>query len=273
VNAPTTHKLHNVFDIEAIPHKNCLANHNHEGENGIPAAVCHRAISMVMLPILIAVDGSSVSVQQPIIAGIHHIGRDFDQHHSNEALEGLAVRCERHVIQVVTKEVRDNWPVLVTWNGRGFDMPMLYAAGFEHGVDLGWLAHEAYRDRFRGRQHMDLQETFTLGGAGRAARMAAAAQRLGWPGKLDVDGKSVERLWNTGGMAQKKLVQYNGLDTLQQAAILLRVLFVQRTIQRHAYVEGSRQLIDMARKELVPFDGIGPEHLVAPTEALDRIAE
>jgi predicted PolB exonuclease-like 3'-5' exonuclease len=273
VTAPNQNiRRHIVFDIETIPHPLCRS-HNHEGEHGIPAPVCHRAISMVMLPIEIESNGASIVVQAPIIAGVHSIGASFAKHDSSDALDELAVKCERHIIECMTKEVRANWPILVTWNGRGFDLPMLYSAGFEHGVDIGWLTHESYRDRYRGRQHLDLQDAFTLGGAGRAARMAAAAQRLGWPGKLDVDGKSVEHLWRTGAMAHRALIQYNGLDTLQEAAIMLRVLFVQGAISKHICFDGTRQLIEMASKALFPFDGLKSQHLIPPWEALDRLAE
>jgi hypothetical protein len=260
-----------VFDIESVAHPIC-ATHNHEGEHGMPAATCFRAVSMVMLPIEIDHDGGVIAVRDPIVAGLDQIGQGFDRHDSSEALDELAMRCERHIVETMTKEVRTYWPVLVTWNGRGFDLPMIFAAGFEHGVDLKWMAHEAYRDRYRGRQHLDLQEVFSLGGAGRNARMAFAAQRLGWPGKLDVDGKSVEHLWRTGAFAQNKLVQYNGLDTLQQAAILLRVLLVQGMLAKPLCIAGTEQLIDMARREVFPFDGIRPGHLVKPSEELERLS-
>lgn len=264
-------KRYTVFDVESIQHPACR-RHNHDGETGMPAAICHRAVSMVMLPIEIDNDNISILVKSPIVAGIHHVGHDFVQHDSSEALDDLASKCERHIVETITKEVRAYWPVLATWNGRGFDLPMVFAAGFEHGVDVKWMAHDAYRDRYRGRQHLDLQEVFSLGGAARSARMASAAQRLGWPGKLDVDGKSVEHLWRTGQSAHNKLIQYNGLDTIQQAAILLRVLAVQGMIPKHLSIAGTRQLIDMVRQEVFPFDGISPVHQVKPMEELDRFS-
>lgn len=264
-------KRFTVFDVESIQHPIC-STHNHEGEHGMPAATCFRAVSMVMLPIEIDYDRDTIAVKAPIVAGLDRIGQGFDGHHSSEALDDLAMRCERHIVETMTHEVRTHWPVLVTWNGRGFDIPMIFAAGFEHGVDVKWTAHDAYRDRYRGRQHLDLQEVFSFGGAGRNARMAFAAQRLGWPGKLDVDGKSVDHLWRTGGCAQKKLVQYNGLDTLQEAAILLRALFVQGMLAKPLCIAGTEQLIDMARREVFPFDGINAGHLVKPTEEIERFS-
>jgi len=88
-------------------------------------------------------------------------------------------------------------PVLVSWNGSGFDLPVMKYRALLHGIDAsayygppGQRAFEAYDYRF-GEHHIDLMDA--LSGFGASDRMGLDAfQRLaGLPGKTVTEGHRV----------------------------------------------------------------------------------
>ena len=134
-------------------------------------------------------------------------------------------------------------PVLVSWNGRGFDLPLVIARCVRHGIVAPWLWDRDFEDRYRGMHHVDLQDAVSLRGAGRPSRMAAFASLTGWPGKVGVDGSDVEGLWNGGEMGQSAVRDYNLSDVACEAAILLRVLLCRAAITVEEYRVAARALL------------------------------
>lgn len=91
-------------------------------------------------------------------------------------------------------------PILVTWNGRGFDLPVLHYRALLHGISASryWDTGEDdntfkwnnYLNRFHQR-HTDLMDVLS-GYEGRAAApLHEIAAMLGFPGKLDMTGGDV----------------------------------------------------------------------------------
>ncbi len=113
-------------------------------------------------------------------------------------------------------------PTLVTFNGRGFDLPVLELAALSERISVGdWFAS---RDRFRGR-HLDLMDYLSnYGGWRMSGGLNMLAKRLGLPGKTGVDGSQVYDMWLAGKQAE--IEEYCLRDVLDMYFVFLRVMVV-----------------------------------------------
>lgn len=94
-------------------------------------------------------------------------------------------------------------PQLVSWNGSGFDIPvMIYRAMqydlaapllFEEGDNARDMRYNNYVNRFHTR-HLDLMDRFSQYGASARQKMDVVASLYGLPGKTDIDGSMVSDL-------------------------------------------------------------------------------
>jgi len=101
-------------------------------------------------------------------------------------------------------------PQLVSWNGGGFDLPVLNYRALAHGLcaprywDLGEDDREFrfnnYINRFHMR-HLDLMDVLSMYQARASAPLDEMAKLCGFPGKLGMDGSAVWAAWRSGGIA------------------------------------------------------------------------
>lgn len=123
-------------------------------------------------------------------------------------VEGLRVHSfvdrdgqgEGKVIQAFFSTLEKHTPQLVSWNGGGFDLPVLHYRGLLHGVvaDKYWDQGEDDRDfkwnNYIGRyhsRHMDLMDLLALYQPKNNAPLDMMAKLCGFPGKLGMDGSAV----------------------------------------------------------------------------------
>jgi predicted PolB exonuclease-like 3'-5' exonuclease len=102
-------------------------------------------------------------------------------------------------------------PVLVSWNGRGFDVPVVMHRALLHQVATATLygaangkGWEKYHYRYDG-PHLDVADALTGFGNAGMATLEEMALACGLPGKQDVSGADVEALYETE--------QWDGLRT------------------------------------------------------------
>jgi predicted PolB exonuclease-like 3'-5' exonuclease len=118
-------------------------------------------------------------------------------------------------------------PTLVTFNGRTFDVPLLELAAFRYGLPLkNWFALQARswdqpRNRFNVEAHLDLQDLLVNYGAARFnGGLNLAANLLGKPGKMNVQGDMVQDLYDAGRLAE--INDYCRCDVLDTYFVFLR---------------------------------------------------
>jgi hypothetical protein len=118
-------------------------------------------------------------------------------------------------------------PTLVSFNGRTFDIPLLELAAFRYGISVpGWFnltakSFEQPRNRFNLDAHIDLQELLTNFGSSRfTGGLNLAANLLGKPGKMDVEGHMVQDLFDAGKVAE--IHDYCRCDVLDTYFVFLR---------------------------------------------------
>lgn len=144
---------------------------------------------------------------------------------------------------------------LVSFNGRGFDLPVIIAAALAEGVPVPALFERAISDRYRGDGHIDLMDHLTLHGAGKAPTLTGACHRIGWPGKVGVTGADVAILWVEDPDAVRR---YCLQDVVQTAALFLRVQLIKGWLSLEAFQKAGEALLAFCEKdarvvELVPM--------------------
>jgi len=130
---------------------------------------------------------------------------------SNDGLRvwslGSADAAERDIVTRFFDGIEKYKPQLVSWNGSGFDLPVLHYRALFHGIpaccywDTGDNDREFkfnnYLSRFHTR-HTDLMDVLA-GYQNRAfAPLDEIAQLCGLPGKLGMDGSQVYAAWKRG---------------------------------------------------------------------------
>ena len=118
-------------------------------------------------------------------------------------------------------------PTLVTFNGRGYDLPVLELAAYRFGLTLpAWFnvesrSYEQSRNRYNIDCHVDLQDLFSNFGSVRiSGGLNLMAQMIGKPGKCGIDGSQVQDLYDAG--AQDRINDYCCCDVLDTYFVFLR---------------------------------------------------
>ena len=109
-------------------------------------------------------------------------------------------QSEGKIIQAFFSTLEKHVPQLVSWNGGGFDLPVLHYRGLRHGVvadkywDLGEDDREFKWNNYISRyhlRHLDLMDLLALYQPKNNAPLDAMAKLCGFPGKLGMDGSAV----------------------------------------------------------------------------------
>ena len=133
-------------------------------------------------------------------------------------------------------------PQIVTWNGRGFDLPVLALRAFRFGLDFRWYYRgDGYRYRFSEEGHLDLCDVISDHGAAKMTSLDGAARTIGLPGKDGVDGSQVEGLWSAGEL--DSLRRYCLGDVAQTAFLFLRYRLVTGDLDRTGYRQAATAML------------------------------
>src|SRR5262249_48003514 len=108
---------------------------------------------------------------------------------------------------------------MVTFNGRGFDLPLLEMAAFRYGLSAPQLFNDMQKRH--GDWHLDLMDWLTNYGAFRlSGGLNLLWKLLAKPGKTEVTGKKVYPMWRDGKIAA--INDYCLCDTLDTYFVFLR---------------------------------------------------
>ncbi|MCA1791245.1 MAG: 3'-5' exonuclease [Thioalkalivibrio sp.] len=164
-------------------------------------------------------------------------------------------------------------PTLVSWNGGGFDLPVLHYRALLHGVSAPryWdqgdddrsFRYNNYLGRFHWR-HIDLMDVLAAYQMRATAGLDMIASLLGLPGKLGMDGSKVWPAWRDGDRAI--IHDYVEHDVLNTYLVYLRFEVMRGGLNSEALERREMQLrdyLDHARKAhldafLAAWRGAGP---------------
>lgn len=149
-------------------------------------------------------------------------------------------------------QVFDTSQTLVTFNGRGFDLPVLEMRALKYGLSLPrYFSTGSSKNTYRGSRysdtyHFDLCDFLSnFGAAYRRGSLDMLAKLIGLPGKYSIAGEDVEYLFRQG--RQKEINQYCITDVLQTYLLFLRVELLRGKIDEtghQAIVAAAREYLD-----------------------------
>ena len=148
-------------------------------------------------------------------------------------------------------------PQIVSWNGGGFDLPVLHYRGLIHGITAAryWEMGEGdYKDsrdfkwnnyisRYHSR-HLDLMDLLALYQPRANAPLDQLAKLMGLPGKLGMDGSEVWGAYQAGKLTDIRA--YCETDVVNTYLVYLRF-----QMMRGVYTSATHDTeVDLVRKSL-----------------------
>ena len=133
---------------------------------------------------------------------------------------------------ILVKKFWQGWshygrPTFVTFNGRGYDLPLMELAAFRYGYSLptwfnyGEKSFEQARNRYNMESHLDLYDLISNFGAVRmVGGLNLLANLIGKPGKSGVDGSQVQDMYLAGKV--QEINDYCRCDVLDTYFVFLR---------------------------------------------------
>ena len=135
-------------------------------------------------------------------------------------------------------------PVLVSWNGSGFDLPVLQYRALIHGIvsatywdtgdfdrDFKW---NNYQSRFH-KRHVDVMEVLSRFQPRASAALDEIAKLIGLPGKIGVGGANVFSAYCEGKL--QEIRDYCEIDALNTYLIYLRFEYIRGNYSIKQYEE------------------------------------
>jgi predicted PolB exonuclease-like 3'-5' exonuclease len=180
---------------------------------------------------------------------------------------------EGKVIQTFFNALEKHTPQLVSWNGSGFDLPVLHYRGLRHGVaaDRYWCMGEGgapddrefkynnYINRYHMR-HMDLMDVLALYNGRANAPMDALAKLCGFPGKLGMDGSQVYGAYRDGKL--EDIRRYCETDVMNTYLLYCRFQKMRCGFTEAEY-EQEIGYVKQTIGELAPLEPHWQEYLAA----------
>lgn len=206
-----------VFDIETIVDTTLPIHESHDGAS-LPPSPYHQVVAIGAFLL--------TDAGLPIRLGIVAEGKP----ESEQLAEFVRVVSKREV-------------ELITYNGRGFDLPVIAARCLRHGIPFpAYYRRRDFRYRFSPDGHLDLMDFLADYGATRATKLDVVAKLIGMAGKVGVEGKDVGPMVAAGRL--KEVQDYCLCDVVQTAAVFLRLQLLRGELDRTQYLAAATALLD-----------------------------
>lgn len=193
------------------------------------------------------------------------VGHEFLPHHMQQIVtislvlsQGQNVRVwslgdeasdEKELITRFFAGIDKYMPTLVSWNGCGFDLPVLHYRAMLHGIAAPtyWengdnqqgFRWNNYLSRFHYR-HLDLMDVIAGYQNKAFAPLDEIAAMLGFPGKMGMSGAKVWDQYAAGDI--QSIRNYCETDVLNTYCVFLRFELMRGILQQNEYIERIEQL-------------------------------
>ena len=196
-----------IFDIETIPDPEHPWKPPEDKPDQFPPIPVHKIVSIGGM--LLSVDEVQGSAKNKVL-WFGNFGTPDD---------------EISIILEFLKMCDDEMPDLISYNGRGFDLPVIEHRCMRWGIQAPFLFEWNLRNRFKEQGHMDLQDILTNFGASFRSKLSDICVALGMPGKMEVDGSKVDEMISEG--KQEEVDSYCLCDVAETAWLLIRFLHLR----------------------------------------------
>jgi 3'-5' exonuclease len=223
-----------VWDLETIPDLEGYARANDlVGKSpveirtamgdGFPKLIYHSIVCIGALVASRTADGYKVQV-----VGAPHIGQ----------------RTEKQLIESFVKQVDELLPRFVTFNGSGFDLPVLRYRAMVHTVTALGMHSRAYYHRYTD-DSVDLCDVLSSFSHGGKVKLDELSRIAGLPGKSDgMDGSQVEAYFNAGRI--EEIADYCKSDVINTYRLWLRYELFRGRLDQNQFEFSDRNASGLA---------------------------
>lgn len=155
---------------------------------------------------------------------------------------------EREAISVFFALIDKYQPTLVSWNGGGFDLPVLHYRALKHNIaaptywrDEGEFKWDSYTSRYH-KRHTDLMDLLALYQPRAWSGLNDIALLCGLPGKIGIGGGNVWTAWQAGQITPIR--DYCETDALITYLLYLRYLHFSGKIDQTTELPLIRQYLE-----------------------------
>jgi len=179
---------------------------------------------------------------------------------------------EANIVGTFLEALGKHQPQLVGFNSRDSDLKILIQRGVVLGVQAGDFSRRPDKpwegiDYFARSADCNVDLKEIVGGWGKSVpSLHEMAVQSGIPGKLDVDGNDVARLWLEG--RRSEIVAYNEMDALTTYLVWLRLAHFAGHFGTAEYADEQARLRLLVEREIAA----GKRHLQRYLVEWDRLA-
>jgi hypothetical protein len=166
---------------------------------------------------------------------------------------------EEELIQRFFAGLEKYSPTLVSWNGGGFDLPVIHYRALLHritasrywdmGDDDNSFRYNNYLNRFHYR-HMDLMDILAAYQSRANAPLDQIATMLGFPGKMGMSGDKVWQSFQEGKISEIR--NYCETDVLNTYLVYLRFELLRGKLTHESYQQECQKVRDLLQSENKP---------------------
>ncbi len=235
------HVQYLVFDIEAVADGALVAKIRYPKESLQPAEAIARYRSELLADT--GKDVFPVTFMLPISVAVAKVDAEY------RLLDIAVLDAPLFRPHVIARHFWQGWngygrPTLVSFNGRGYDLPVLELAAYRYGYSVpSWFnvearSYEQSRNRYNLETHLDLFDLVSNFGAARlSGGLNLLANLIGKPGKSGVDGSQVQDMHDRGETTA--INDYCRCDVLDTYFVFLRT----RVLLGKLTIEAERELV------------------------------
>lgn len=172
---------------------------------------------------------------------------------------GSPASDEKELIARFFEGIERYTPTLVSWNGSGFDLPVLHYRALVHGVTAAryWdtgdddrdFRYNNYLNRYHYR-HSDVMDILSGYQARCYASLDQVARLLGQPGKMGIDGSKVWDYYRAGKI--EEIRNYCETDALNTFLIFLRWELVRGHLTEPHWKQEHERVREFLRSDARP---------------------
>ena len=225
-----------IFNLEDLSNKNVaelMFSHRYQKSNGRTEFLQHYLHKIVTISVVLKTDDK---------LSVWSLGDKNST--ETELLERFFEGIERYT------------PVIVSWNGSGFDLPVIHYRSLIHGVvaqrywengdDDQSFRWNNYLSRFHSR-HTDLMDVLSGYITTARAPLNEIATILGFPGKMGMSG---EKVWDyyLGGDIES-IRNYCETDVLNTYLIYLKYQLMRGRLTNDLYITECQKVCEMLENE------------------------
>ena len=225
-----------IFNLEGLSDKNAaelMFSHRYQKSNGRTEFLQHYLHKIVTISVVLKTDDK---------LSVWSLGDNNST--ETELLERFFEGIERYT------------PVIVSWNGSGFDLPVIHYRSLIHGVvaqrywengdDDQSFRWNNYLSRFHSR-HTDLMDVLSGYITTARAPLNEIATILGFPGKMGMSGEKVWDCYLDGDI--ESIRNYCETDVLNTYLIYLKYQLMRGRLTNDLYITECQKVCDMLENE------------------------